>query len=324
MSNSRSRTALPGAVSASLSLALLLACSGGGSDAGPFPPETVESGQFFDTVVENLRYEAGARTGYTDASGTFEFVEGDAVIFWVGDIQLPTADAATVVTPVELVPGATDEADPVVTNVARFLLSLDYDGDSSNGIQIDDATHQAAAGWSVDFTNDAEVDAAIAALAPVSTVSDEDAQDHLADTLLCLFAGEWSGTYSSRFSGEDKVLTQRDPNADLGTLGTLADFEGDDGILELSVFDDGEIEGSGQSDFDTVVDAFALEGEVTTDGVVTFGSDEGNIHFEGVLTREGTGEGTWYSTIEGDIDEGKWEATQDATVDCEPPRFPPL
>jgi hypothetical protein len=54
-------------------------------------------------------------------------------------------------TPVHLVPGAEDETHPVVINMARFMQSLDADGDPENGITITPEIIDEMLGWQIDF-----------------------------------------------------------------------------------------------------------------------------------------------------------------------------
>ncbi len=74
------------------------------------------------------------------------------VTFSVGDIVIGEARGADVVTPLDLVSGATDENDTQVTNIIRFLQSLDDDGDLANGITIAEGVHNSLTGQSLDFS----------------------------------------------------------------------------------------------------------------------------------------------------------------------------
>ena len=54
----------------------------------------------------------------------------------IGGIVLGSTMAGTVITPINLVNGATDATDPVVKNIVRLLVTFDADGDPSNGIDV--------------------------------------------------------------------------------------------------------------------------------------------------------------------------------------------
>ena len=75
--------------------------------------------------------------------------------FSIGDIQLGSAPSAAVITPVELVPGATGEdlfADPpAVLNIIRLMLTLDADADPDTGLTLTRQTRTAGLGRSLDF-----------------------------------------------------------------------------------------------------------------------------------------------------------------------------
>ncbi len=110
---------------------LLAAC--GGSDS-------TSQGRFIDGPVAGLSYSTLAgKGGTTDANGTFDYLYGtpaDTVTFKVGAVALGTAAAAAVLTPLDLVAGAT-VSDARVLNRLQLLQSLDRDQDVDNGIVID-------------------------------------------------------------------------------------------------------------------------------------------------------------------------------------------
>ena len=168
---------------------LLVACGGGGG-GGSDPQPT--SGIFIDSAVSGLHYVSGDLTGTTDASGTFQCQS--TVKFYIGDILLGEASCGDVITPVDLVSGASDYTDPAVINIARFLQTLDDDGDPSNGIVITSAVAGLAADESVDFAQSAtdfesNVQVLVNTLTSARTagatnlISAAQAQSHLGSTL---------------------------------------------------------------------------------------------------------------------------------------------
>ena len=180
---------------------LLSACGGGGGGSTPSGP-TERQGVFLDSAVEGLTYTTGGITRTTGAGGTFLYEPGATITFSIGDIVIGTVNAQSVITPVDLVPGALDETNATVVNIVRFLMSIDDDGDPDiDGIQITPAVIAAAAGQNIDFTlstdafaADSAVINAIAALTSATTsgtgplTSVLDAQSHLSDTLLSSMA----------------------------------------------------------------------------------------------------------------------------------------
>ncbi len=128
---------------------LLTACGGGGSDP---KPATVSQGVLIDAAVEGVRFETPTQSGLTDAAGTFRYQAGEVVKFYIGDILLGSATGAGMITPLNFVPGATDETNPQVTNILRFVQSLDSNSDLTNGIQISATVRTALTGQTMDFS----------------------------------------------------------------------------------------------------------------------------------------------------------------------------
>ncbi len=114
-----------------MGLAGLTGC-GSGSSSGKTPL----SGVFIDSPVSGLTYQGETLSGTTDAEGTFHYYTGEVVSFFIGSLALGSATGSETLSPIDLVPGATDATDQSVINMARFLQSLDADGDLNNGIQI--------------------------------------------------------------------------------------------------------------------------------------------------------------------------------------------
>jgi hypothetical protein len=163
-----------------LSFFILTACGDGSDGSG----QTALKGSFIDSAVEGVTYITFQHSGTTDSAGTFTYLPGQIVSFYIGDILIGSAEGAAMLTPLDFVPGAVDETDPEVTNILRFVQSLDEDSDPDNGITISAATATAAIGQSFDFslaTVDFEIaaNALLAVLAPDNTLVDaSDAQAH--------------------------------------------------------------------------------------------------------------------------------------------------
>ena len=117
----------------------------------PTAQHLVVIGVFVDSAVAGLRYKTkSGLSGITNESGEFEYREGDNVTFSLGSIDLGTTNAASTLTPVEIV-GAEDTSDPKVINVARFLQTLDDDNDPSNGLKITEAVEKEFDGKKLEF-----------------------------------------------------------------------------------------------------------------------------------------------------------------------------
>jgi len=255
---------------------------GGGGVGGP------QAGIFIDEPVEGLGYSTGTRSGETGADGTFLYdMEGDLITFTIGDILIGNGFAMPIMTPVDLVsdedPSAVDETHEWVTNIARFLQTLDDDGDPSNGILITQAVRDAAIDMSVvfdqtieDFENDQNVLAVVSELTAVtsagmrSLVSVEDAQSQLHDTLVAGFAACYSGTFSGTavatpVSGTFTVTA----NASGDVTGTFTDDSGM--ISPVTIPLAGEIGSSGAFVLTASFEAYTL----TIEGVVSDGTVDG-------------------------------------------------
>lgn len=92
------------------------------------------------------------------------------------------------------------------------------------------------------------------------------------------FAGIWSGQYAGN----------------------------DQGIWTVTISDDGEISGTGQST--RLGTTFGMEGNVSSDGsfIATIGTVATGSEFTGKLTGEGTASGTWTNTVTNPSMSGTW------------------
>jgi hypothetical protein len=155
------------------SFVLLIASGGGGGDGGVVDPTL--TGQFVDDPVGGLRYSTATKSGTTDATGTFEYLDGEVVSFFLGDLMLGQVQAKSSISPFDLVPGAdpvtgadvrkelrpitngpsSDAVPPyhVVVNIAMLLQTLDKDGDPSNGLEIPAAAAAMFSAGSLDLND---------------------------------------------------------------------------------------------------------------------------------------------------------------------------
>jgi len=276
----------------------LTACSGGGDsvDGGGGGAVETASGRFVDSAVEGLIYVSGNQVGVTDANGTFTYEVGEAVTLYVGGIELGSALGQAVITPVDLVESAADETDSTVINIARFLITLDDDGNPDNGITITDTVRGLAVGYidfalsSTDFTNNGNVQTIVASLTAATNagarnlVSSAQAQSHLSASLFGLLAGDYEGTFSGDLSGS----------------------------WEFTVDGSGNITGSGTDG----IDPFTVSGSTssTGDADVAIGG-AGDSSWVGVFDRVGNISGTW----SGDGASGIFTGTRQSEGNPPPP-----
>jgi hypothetical protein len=197
------------AAGAGVIAAFMLTSCGGGSDS-----PTLASGTFIDSPVAGLAYLSGSTSGTTDAAGNFQYEVGSTVTFRVGGVTLGTVTPKAVITPVDLVTGATDETNATVTNIAKFLQTIDDDNNTANGITISSAAATAAqnltlnfAQSTVAFEGDASVTTAINTITTATAsglrplISTADAQNHLKANLIDRLTGTYTGTYTGASSG---------------------------------------------------------------------------------------------------------------------------
>ena len=261
----------------------LVAGCGGGGDSGTANPPATTTGTFVDSATQGIAYTCGTTTGVTDANGTFDFVAGDNCTFKVGGITLGSATGKPLLSPVDLVAGATNETNPVVTNITQLLMSLDNDNNPANGIVIDPAVQTALAGKALDFTlapaafataAQALVGAAIPGRTLVSTAA---AQTHLGATLV----GRFSGTYNCNYSGTGTVN---------GISGSVS------GSVTASITN-GVVNGSGQATGTPPPTPFRVNGLVSSTGNAALNLASGGVStggtWNGAFFTDGTGSGTW-------------------------------
>jgi hypothetical protein len=105
----------------------------------------VERGVFVDAPVSGLSYRTQTRSGTTDRTGAFEYVNGETITFFIGGMDLPSAPARPHMTPLDLAKTNSLE-DSTLINLLVLLQSLDDDADPSNGIEIPRAVTAAANG----------------------------------------------------------------------------------------------------------------------------------------------------------------------------------
>ena len=237
-------------------LVSISACGGGGSS----DPITFQ-GKFIDSAVEGISYTSNVTdtqgnstitSGVTDTQGNFSYLAGQTVTFSIGGITLGTVSGSSIITPVQLVTGATDETNSTVINIVQFLVTIDDDKDPSNGIKITPAIQTAAASLSLDFTTsgfdtDSNVSSVIGTLTTASTtgtqvlIAESTAQAHLSDSLFATMAGNYSGTYSGTDSGSWTVT--------VSTNGTVTGTGNSNAIGQFSI--SGSVSTSGTASVST-------------------------------------------------------------------------
>ena len=140
------------------SIMIVYGCGGGSSSSDGGSSPTILSGNFIDSPVEGIEYQTATQNGTTDAQGTFTYQSGEIISFYVGGVFLGSTLGKSVITPIDLVDGATDVYDQVVTNIAQFIQSLDEDENVFNGITISEATISEILASNIDDITDPNLD----------------------------------------------------------------------------------------------------------------------------------------------------------------------
>jgi hypothetical protein len=131
----------------------------------------VLTGYFMDSPVGDLEYSTATQSGYTDSNGAFQYISGEVVSFYVGNILMGQASGAPKITPFDLAGISPPQTNlgivrtmnevgrshhatrfEIAANIAVFLQTLDEDGVYSNGIRIPLRMHSLASGAEIDFT----------------------------------------------------------------------------------------------------------------------------------------------------------------------------
>lgn len=233
---------------------LLAACGGGGGEPPPpnntpppppAPPPVV-TGVFKDLNVSGVAYSSGQQSGITSASGRFTCETANNVAFSIGGVSLGQAACATLVTPTQLFP-VDGDFQLQVTNLARFLQMLDFDGDPDNGIVISELLQQIADTWTpIDFRTSDLANDVVMIMSDAASVDgtvhalpgEQDALVHLGQTLSCAYAGAYAGTFTGSNSGAAGMVIGWGA-ASFGFIPLGFEWQGIDSVNEFSVFGGG-------------------------------------------------------------------------------------
>lgn len=210
-------------------ISLISACGGGGG--GGSLPASPSVGYFVDSAVQGLDYSTPTQAGKTDATGSFNYLDGESVSFELYGKEILAPKGFTYLTPFDVESGEVNTGYSV--NLTRFLIALDSDNDPSNGITLPDY----AGAMDVDFDRsirdfeldtDGKLRSALNAIAPgrgLPTV--QAAAQHLSNTLASI-----DPAYTLNLVGKTATSTLRNSfcSNDL-TLGWRYTFNADNVTL---------------------------------------------------------------------------------------------
>ncbi|MFC3151349.1 choice-of-anchor I family protein [Litoribrevibacter euphylliae] len=214
----------PMVLAVAMGSAVMVGCSDNDDSSSSSP--SVQTGVFVDSAVGGINYRTATQSGSTNADGEFNYIEGETVTFSIGDIDLPATVASNLLTPLDLA-DSDNPYDEAANNIARLLQTLDSDGDASNGITIEQASHTAAA--DAEITDWSDTDAFETAVndvfEPDAIVSANEAAQHLEETLQ-ENNGHASLTMIGRFAEEQEL--------DEGMAEIVAFHKNSDSILVIN------------------------------------------------------------------------------------------
>ena len=105
--------------------------------------------------IRGLRYRTPTTSGVTDQRGAFSYAPSESVTFFVGGLVLGSVDGAARVDLAQLVnkvAGKIDRLhDPLVTNLARLVQSLDQQGGVVDGVTVAPAVHDLVGPGALNF-----------------------------------------------------------------------------------------------------------------------------------------------------------------------------
>jgi putative CocE/NonD family hydrolase len=156
-------------------------------------PQAVRTG-LFSGPISGLKYQTPTLSGLTNELGEFHYRDGERVAFLVGNSAIGSAVGAPRINLAELVSRVDGNIhkllDAGLTNIARFVCSLNRDGDLNGGIDIDPAVHAILGKHRINFRHD--ISFAGLALSPVQ----EFEQDPLIAALLAELSA--AGVFTER------------------------------------------------------------------------------------------------------------------------------
>ncbi len=226
-----------GSIIIAIVLFAAVGCGGGGSSSSD---SSLQTGTFIDSPVQGLNYHSETQSGITDKDGHFMYQEDEMMTFSIGDVVLGQAMPHEVMTPMDFINSSgtpLDLTNPVVTNMGRFLQSLDADGNPENGIMISQDVRDEVNGRMIDFHqsimdfgNDPDVVACFDVLNGLNIqhsgmmwglVTLESAQQHMRDHM---------GAYIGGSSGN--ISTGSETGSNMGTGNNMGSGTGNTSTME--------------------------------------------------------------------------------------------
>lgn len=189
------------------SILLLTACGGSDSDG-----VSTITGQFIDGVVEGADYNCSSgSTGTTNSNGEYTCKVGDTVIFSVAGVELGSAIAEKIITPKTL-----QSSEEAAINIAQVLQTLDDDGDTSNGIQLNKNSNkyqnlkQEAIQNTINWSH-SNFDTVVGGYIGEALVNETTAKEHMENTIASFMnnnsdSSDTTNTSTSEYDGKQVLI----------------------------------------------------------------------------------------------------------------------
>jgi len=287
-------------------LSSLLLLSGCGSEVenlgGNMQPITgaPDKGTFVSSVdgLEYTRTLAPA-VQTTDKSSAYSYRTGEVIKFHIGKLEIGESVGISVLTPKDIVSYQnldlnTSIYSSEVNNRVRLLMALDSNATLSNGIQISQATRDAAQLWSTpDYAaNEADFKTSVEANTNIIlNVTAAQAQTHFTEALRCVYSGAYRGSWllpSGEKEGFVGVMIQS--NGAIVALGDGQNIDNNDSNGDGNYNDD-VIYATGTHEMDT--------GYYDFNQTYHFDPIAGRIVDSNITNIEGTGSSQGYNRVSG-------------------------
>jgi hypothetical protein len=96
-------------------------------DEEEITPSIARTGSFRSPATAGIEYASGSLAGVTDGNGQFQYIEGETIVFFIGDIALGApVEGKPSISPRDLAAQSPGGATAAI-NISRLLYSLDAD-----------------------------------------------------------------------------------------------------------------------------------------------------------------------------------------------------
>lgn len=119
----------------------------------PSIPNSLRGGFFTPPRVINIDYMTPTQSGVTNGDAVYNYLFDEAVQFSIGDLDFPETNARFITSLLNFAE-TRDPSNNIVLNMARLLMALDQDQDTTTGVFITDTAKASATPFSFDQSID--------------------------------------------------------------------------------------------------------------------------------------------------------------------------